>query len=281
MESINITASDGYELSALFGSAVGRCQGSVIISSATSIRKEFYINFASFLNENGYNVLLFDYRGIGGSAPNDLKSANFFMHEWGTFDMNAALNYLVYEKQLTNIIWVGHSIGGQLVGFIENQRHLKKIVTVNAGVGYWGYFPFPMSIAMWVMWHLVSPVILKWYGYGMMRKIGWGEDLPRNTILEWKGWCTNKDYYMPYLHQKLNVDRFYHITIPVTSIYTSDDYLANDRTVPLMMEFFPNAPVDIRKIIVDDYTDEKVGHNGIFRRKFRTSLWPLLINALT
>ncbi|MEP6737555.1 MAG: hypothetical protein ABJA70_18670 [Chryseolinea sp.] len=115
----------------------------------------------------------------------------------------------------------------------------------------------------------------------MMRKIGWGEDLPRNTILEWKGWCTNKDYYMPYLHQKLNVDRFYHITIPVTSIYTSDDYLANDRTVPLMMEFFPNAPVDIRKIIVDDYTDEKVGHNGIFRRKFRTSLWPLLINALT
>ncbi|MEP6737556.1 MAG: alpha/beta fold hydrolase [Chryseolinea sp.] len=120
MESINIAASDGYELSALFGSAAGRCQGSVIISSATSIRKEFYINFASFLNENGYNVLLFDYRGIGGSAPNDLKSANFFMHEWGTFDMNAALNYLVYEKKLTNIIRVGHSIGGQLVGFIEN-----------------------------------------------------------------------------------------------------------------------------------------------------------------
>lgn len=280
MESIGITASDGYVLSGLFGKPDGIPRGTAVISSATCIKKEFYINFATFLTDAGYNVLLFDYRGIGGSAPKDLRSARFYMHEWGTHDMNAALNFLVNEKGLTDIVWIGHSVGAQLVGFVENQKHIKKIIAINAAVGYWKYFPFPMNISVWLLWYLISPVILQIYGYGVMRKIGWGEDLPRNTILEWKKWCTNKDYYRMYLLEKLQADRFYQLTIPVTALYTSDDYIANDKTVPLMMKFFPNAKVDIRKINIERYTRDKVGHSGIFRKKFKQTLWPLIVNSL-
>ena len=104
MQKIIITAADGYQLSALYAEPVRESIGTIILSSATGIKKEFYINFARFLVQNGYRVLLYDYRGIGESAPVNLKTSQSYMHEWGTLDMNAVLDFMVNEKGLNDII---------------------------------------------------------------------------------------------------------------------------------------------------------------------------------
>lgn len=275
-----ITAVDGYRLSALCCSPVGDSKGTIVLSSATGIKKEFYINFAKFLNQTGYHVLLFDYRGVGGSAPANLKALKSYMHEWGTKDMNAVLNYLINEKGMTGIIWVGHSVGAQLIGFLEHQHHLKRVIAMNAALGYWRYFPFPMRWLIWILWYFIGPLMVKLYGYGKMQKIGWGENLPGNILLEWREWCLSKDYFMRCLIRQKQMDRFYDFTIPITALYTSDDFIANDKTVPLMMKFFPNAPHKIIKLAVEKHTVFKVGHSGIFRKKFEKSLWPLLLRAI-
>tara|TARA_R110001592_G_C13183107_1_gene751157 strand:- start:1610 stop:2455 length:846 start_codon:yes stop_codon:yes gene_type:complete len=278
--SIIITAIDGYKLSALYSTPVAENIGTIVLSSATGVKKEFYRHFKEYLVRNGYNVLLYDYRGIGGSAPNDLRGSFAYMHEWGTMDMNAALNYLVEEKGLTNIIWFGHSLGAQLIGFLEKQQHIKKVISLNAAVGYWGLFPFPMNITVCFLWYVIYPVMIKFYGYGAMSKIGWGENLPKNVLGEWREWCLNKDYFKKTLQQKLNTDKFYLFTTPITALYISDDYIANDKTVPPMQQFFPNAPYEIIKIKVKKYTSYKVGHTGIFRKKFENTLWPLLVDIV-
>jgi predicted alpha/beta hydrolase len=280
MEEVIIQAADGYRLSALYGTTSFCDKGIAVVSSATGVKKEFYINFALFLIEQGYDVLLFDYRGIGGSAPVDLRSSPIYMHEWGIKDMNAVMNYLVAERRRASITWIGHSVGAQLTGFIEHHDRIRKVVMVNAAIGYWGYFPFPMNVGIWMMWYLVSPLMLRIFGYGKMRQIGWGEDLPRNAIIEWREWCTNPHYYRKCVNDMLRTDRFYHFTKPVTALYMSDDYIANDKTVSLMMQFFPNAPVNIRKIWTTDYTLHKVGHMGFFRKKFRNTLWPLIVESM-
>jgi predicted alpha/beta hydrolase len=280
MKQLFITASDGYRLSALYATPVDGHLGTIIISSATGIKKEFYINFSQFLVKEGYNVLLYDYRGIGGSAPADLRSLASYMHEWGTKDMNAVLDFLVEEKGLTNIIWLGHSVGAQLVGFLNNRQHISKVISINAALGYWGYFPFPRKWGIWLLWYLVGPLMIKVYGYGNMTRIGWGENLPRNILMEWRAWCLNKNYFRCSLQQLLQTDKFYHFTIPITAIYTSDDFIANDKTVSLMRHFFPNAPYTIFKLAVSRYTSDKVGHTGIFRRKFERNLWPVLVEMI-
>lgn len=280
MENITIIAADGYGLSALYATPVGDSAGTILLSSATGIRKEFYINFSRFLIQNGYKVLLYDYRGIGGSAPRNLKTSNAYMHEWGTMDMNAVLNYLVVEKGLTDIIWVGHSIGAQLIGFLEQQEHISKVIAINAALGYWRYFPFPTKLGIWAMWYFVGPLMVRLYGYGKMKKIGWGENLPKNIVMEWREWCLSKTYFMACLQKKLHTDRFYDFTIPITAVYTSDDFIANDKTVPLMMKFFPNSPQTIMKLSVQEHTPYKVGHVGIFRKKFEKNLWPLLVDVI-
>lgn len=280
MRKITIRAGDGYPLGALFGEPQGRPMGTIIISAATGVRKEFYYNFSKFLIESGYRVLLYDYRGIGESAPSDIRTSSAFMHEWGTQDMNAVLDYLIEEEALTDIIWVGHSIGAQLVGLLKNKSHIMKVISINAALGYWGYLPYPMKAVVWVLWYIIGPMLTTLCGYGAMKKIGWGENLPRNVLLEWRSWCLNKNYYMNFLKSEIHTDRFYNFTIPITAIYTSDDYIANDTTASLMMEFFPNAPISLFKLDVTKYTGEKVGHTGIFRKRFERILWPLLLRII-
>lgn len=281
MKKITIDAADGYPLSAIRKSALEQAKGTVIISSATGVKKEFYINFAEFLVEQGYNIMLFDYRGIGESAPADMRSSLIYMHEWGTKDMNAVLTYVTKTWGVHNIIWLGHSIGSQLVGFLENHQHIRKVISVSAALGYWRYFPQPMRAVVWMLWHIVSPLIVKVYGYGMMKRIGWGEDLPKNALLEWRKWCLCDTYYMSFIKEHFNTDRFYHFKSPIQAVYMSDDYIANDKTAPLMMKFFPNASTEVIKINAVQYTKEKVGHNGIFRKRFETSLWPVLMKLVS
>lgn len=280
MEKIFIYAADGYQLSALWFTPVNDSIGTIVISSATGVKKEFYINFSNFLVQKGYTVLLYDYRGIGGSAPHNLKSLKSYMHEWGTKDMNAILDHLVNDKGLTGIIWIGHSVGAQLIGFVEQQSHISKVIAINAALGYWGYFPFPMKFIIWLLWYIIGPSLISIYGYGTMKKIGWGENLPKNILMEWREWCLSKVYFKPLLNKKLGADKFYHFTVPITAIYTSDDFIANDKTVPLMMNFFPNSPYGIFKLRVERYTQHKVGHIGLFRQKFKKTLWPVLLNVI-
>lgn len=277
MEKLTITASDGYQLSALYASPDQKSRGSIVISSATGVKKEFYIHFAGFLVGQGYHVLLFDYRGIGGSAPADLRTMDAYMHEWGTKDMNAVVDYLVHEKGLKEIIWLGHSVGAQLVGFVDHAEHIAKVVSVNSALGYWRYFPLPWRWLIWALWYFVGPLMVKFYGYGVMNKIGWGENLPRNMLLEWRTWCLNRSYFRGSLTQLLDAGQFVHFTRPITAVYMSDDFIANDKTVPLMMGFFPNSPHQILKLSVREHTRGKVGHTGIFRKKYREELWPVLM----
>ncbi len=280
MKKIIITAADGYPLSALLGVPLTNLKGVIVISSATCTKKEFYLNFANFLVRNGYIVLLYDYRGIGGSAPADLRKSEIYMHEWGTLDMNAVLDYLVIEKKVTGIIWLGHSIGAQLVGFLKNRQHITKVISVSAALGYWGYFPYPMRASVWLLWYVIGPLLIKIHGYGQMQKIGWGENLPKNAILEWREWCLSKTYYMDFLSKELGSNCFNDFNIPITALYISDDHIANDLTAPLMMQFFPNSPFKLIKVDVKRYTKLKVGHTGIFRKRFEESLWPYLLNTI-
>jgi predicted alpha/beta hydrolase len=279
MKKVTIEAEDGYPLSALFGQPVTVSSRTIIISAATGVKKEFYLNFARFLIGHGYCVLLYDYRGIGESAPQNLKTSSIYMHEWGTQDMNAVLDYLV-DEGYTAVIWLGHSIGAQLVGLLKNRNHVQKVISINAALGYWGYLSGPMKIVVWLLWYVVGPMMIRLYGYGVMKKIGWGENLPRNALLEWRSWCISKTYYRDFLKNSIQSDRFYNFTIPITAIYTSDDYIANDKTASLMMQFFPNAPCELIKLEVRNFTTLRVGHVGIFRKRFEYVLWPWLLHAI-
>ena len=96
-------------------------------------------------------------------------------------------------------------------------------------------------------------------GYRLSALFGKPVDTPGGTItinalMEWRSWCISKTYYMDFLKHRIQTDRFYNFTVPITAIYTSDDYIANDKTASLMMQFFPNAPCELIKLDVHKFT---------------------------
>jgi predicted alpha/beta hydrolase len=279
MEKIIIVAKDNYQLSAIQMKPVDSIAGYCIVNSATGIKKEYYLRFAQYLVQHGFAVLLYDYRGIGESAPHDLRALQTQMHEWATKDMNAVLDHAVNKKGWTNIIWVGHSVGAQLMGLLTNRHHIKKVLAINASIGYWAYFTFPYNWMVLLVWS-VGYMATKAFRYAPMNRFGWGEPLPAGVFYEWRKWCHTKYHFRDYLLNNYKKSVFTDFNIPITAIYTSDDYIANHKTVPSLLSFYPNAPQKMIAINIKQHKEKKVGHTGIFRKRFEKNLWPIIMDAI-
>lgn len=280
MQTISFTASDGYVLTGLWAVPVADNKGTIIINSATGVKKEYYLRFAQYLVQNSYQVLLYDYRGIGESAPKTLKGFVATMHEWGTLDMNAALNYVVNEKQCEKVTWIGHSVGAQMMGLLAQRHKIEKVIAINASTGYWNYFTFPYKYMVLSLWLFIGPPLTTLHGYAPMDKIGWGEPLPVGVYFEWRKWCLSKHHFKDFLQQHIGESVFTDFTAPISAVHTSDDYIANKRTVPRLLDFYPNSPNKITCIKPGDYGFSAIGHTGIFRKKFENTLWPLLLSEI-
>lgn len=281
MEQISFTTADGYQLHGLWLVPVATYKGTILFSSATAIKKEYYLPFAQYLVQNGYRVLIYDYRGIGASKPAaGLKNFKATMYEWGSLDMSAAIHFLVEQKQVNELIWMGHSVGAQLMGIVPHQHIIKKVIAINASTGYWGYFPFPYNIGILSLWLSIGPLLTLLYGYAPMDKLGWGQPLPSGVYFQWRKWCLSPHHFKPLLEKLHNSSTFAHFTAPITSIYPSDDYISNDRTVKELLAFFPAAPNNLVRIKPADYGLKKIGHTGLFRRKHENNLWPLVVEAI-
>lgn len=280
MQTISFPASDGYMLAGLWAIPVAEHKGTIIINSATGVKKEFYLRFAQYLVQNGYKVLLYDYRGIGESAPASLKGFTAYMHEWGTKDMNGALRFVVKEKGIDKVTWIGHSVGAQLMGLLEQRHIITKVIAINASTGYWNYFTFPYNYMVLSLWMFAGPLLTKLYGYAPMNKIGWGEPLPSGVYYEWRKWCLSKSHFTEFLKEHTRQAIFTDFTAPITAIHTSDDYIANKKTVPALLDFYPASTHKIICIKPSDHGVAAIGHTGIFRRKHEKTIWPLLVNSI-
>jgi predicted alpha/beta hydrolase len=74
----------------------------VIINSATSVRCRYYSRFASFLFGEGFDVITYDYRGIGESRPVSLRG-----FDAGWIDMQAVT---IRRLRVRHALHEGHPV---------------------------------------------------------------------------------------------------------------------------------------------------------------------------
>lgn len=106
-------AIDGYPLAALLLEPASLPQGVVQVHSGTGYKKEFYLKLATYLAEQGWAVVLFDYRGIGGSRPaSGLKGFEAYMRWWGQRDMTGVLDWVATAFRSCPVLrWVTVPVG--------------------------------------------------------------------------------------------------------------------------------------------------------------------------
>ncbi len=274
---ITFTARDG---TALGGIWIGdeRAKAGLLISSATAVRADFYVNFAKGAAARGFGCLVYDCRGVGMSRPKHLRGYQASMADWGQLDAPAALDELIDRVGDVPIFTLGHSVGGHLIGFMDNHAKITANAFVAVGSGYWGgHWPrhWPLEF---LFFHLVGPWNLLRYGYLQHGGMWQGTDLPAGVYTQWRKWCLNRNYLLDDLRAgRLGTHYFDEVRSPICSFGFTDDAVVNIKTLPQSLGWYSRAPSKTIWVAPTSIGVEKIGHLGAFSRK-SSGFWDLPLN---
>jgi len=274
-EPLRISASDGYALGAnIFGpESTGPI---VVVNGATGVKQRYYARFALWLAERNCTVITYDYRGIGESRPHHLRGFTGSLRDWGQLDFEGVLRFASTLAPSRPVAVIGHSVGGQLLGFAPSNTQLGRAVTVGSQSGSWRHWPGARKLMMWAVWNGLMPAFTHLFGY-LPGKLGTGEDLPKNVALEWARWGRHREFFKD---DGISTEGFSRLTLPIESFSFTDDSYAPSSAVDWLHGLFSNARVQRHHLAPADLEAKAIGHFGAFNTRFNDTLWPRLAVAL-
>jgi predicted alpha/beta hydrolase len=277
MTKIGVITDDGFELHATTFGDAPRCRAAVLIAPGMGVEQHFYAAFAQWLAERGFFVATFDYRGIGHSRPpqyrQSLRGFEADLMTWAGRDCAAMVDYTAARAAGKPLLWIGHSLGGQLLALVPNHERVAAMLTVACGSGYWRENSLRLRSVVWWLWYLLVPLTLRRYGYfpgRRLRKVG---DLPAGVMRQWRQWCLHRDYLVGCEGDAVR-RRYAEVTTPILSLSFTDDQYMSRANVESLHGFYCAAPRETRRISPREIGARSIGHGGFFRRRCAESLWP-------
>ena len=280
-ENLNIQCQDGYTLSARFYAHQNKIAKPlpVLICPATGITKQFYNSYATWLCEQGYDVLVFDFRGIGESLYEPLKKSTASIVQWGQLDIPAAIETLLDKTNAPQVILLGHSAGGQLLGIVPNYDKVAKVVAVSGSTGHVKDLKGRTKLLAPVMFNVIFPIARFTLGYGPTNAIGMGENLPKDVAREWAQFCSKPGYVINALGKTVQYDFHKQINCPITAVWSSDDEIATEANVKDLLRLYPNADTQMIELKPKATGHKAIGHMMMFKSSHK-NLWPVIEEAL-
>lgn len=267
---LTLVAADGHPLAATAFEPAGRPVAAVQINGATGVPRRYYRAYAEFLAAQGFAVLTYDYRGIGGSRYRGHED-RVRMSRWGSHDLAAGLDWLDRQYPQLPVLAVGHSAGGQLLGLAANNRRVAAALSIASQSGYWGLWPRTLQPVMAALWYAVLPATSTLLGRipaGLM-----GAELPAGVADEWARWCRSPHYVSDpsgqpireHFHAYRGRMRFYAIG--------DDDFYAPQAAVAALAGFYRRAQTEVLRIEPSEHGLSRIGHFGFFRSGMPAALW--------
>lgn len=271
---ISIQCEDGFELAGTIFVPTSTAKSTVMIAPATGIKRQFYNAFSKHLCKNGFVVLTFDNRGIGGSRGESINLPSISLVNWGRLDMTAVLEYLKHNYSGIEHHLIGHSAGGQLVGLMKNAHNLKSIFNFGSSSGslYYTRFPFKLKSYFWL--NLYIPLSNLVFGHTKSEWLGMGEALPKKVSTEWARWCNGKGYVAVDLDTKITSHFYSELVLNTLWVHATDDEIANYENVKDMVRVYSRIKSEILTLSPKDYGFKDIGHMKFFSSKKR-ELWSL------
>lgn len=279
-ERITITCADGVHLQGHYAPACGGAPGlPVLLSPATGVKQHFYLRFVGWLAAQGHDVLVFDYRGIGLSRQGHLKHNKATLAEWGQQDQVAALNWLLQRTGSEQVLMLGHSAGGQMIGLLPNHRRVARLVGVSASTGWFRGMRLGFRLKAHLGLRCLVPLGTLVKGYGPTSAVGLGEDLPAGVARQWGQWCAAGGYATNAVRGQPERDFHAEVRTPITVLYAEDDDIATPTTVADLLRTFPATHKQALRIKPASHGLKAIGHIDWFRASHQ-ALWPMIASSL-
>lgn len=270
---VAITCRDGLRLQGhLWETPVNAKAGRVIINPATGVPARFYHRYARFLADRGFDVLTYDYRGIGLSRPQDLRGCGFRWRDWGELDFDATVRFMEGCGD-GPLLAVGHSIGGFLPGLAEGGARLSRMLTVGAQFAWWGDYDRSQRLKLVLKWHLAMPLLTALCGYFPGRRLGWLEDLPAGVANEWSFRRSRFERSHPRTMREIVLTRMSAFSAPILAVTVSDDPLGTVAAARRTLGCYTGADRTLVHLSPADYGREAIGHFNLFHDMHAPGFW--------
>ncbi|HOY42147.1 MAG TPA: hypothetical protein PLX60_09805 [Chitinophagales bacterium] len=248
-------------------------KGVIQLNSGTCIPQKVYWNFANYLTNNGYVTITFDY----SDAFNYTSDVS---HPTWIKDIESVFDYIIQEYPESKKYIIGHSSGGQFVGYISNASKIDKLFLIASSNGYIKNLKLPLRIVMSFFWKIVVPYSIKRYGYMNNKILGTSGGFPKNIILELRSWCYQPDFFIPFYKEKQVRSNYHSITSQVKAYHLADDAIANRKSCEYILNLYSNANRNIETLYAKDYSMKKFGHRGFYHAAAESKLWPKFLKEL-
>lgn len=276
MKQIEITSNSNTISATLFESQ--KEDTVLIIASATGVKQEYYFQFSQYVSDRGVSVITFDYNGIGRSLTKPIGEVSSNAADWGMSDLESIIQYVLKNYANSKKVILGHSIGGQLIGLAQSSTKIDKIILVAAQSGYWKFWKGVGRIKMWFNWYILFPILIKLFGFLNSKKLSGMENLPKNVANQWRNWGKNSDYI---LSDTTITSKYYeNIVVEITSFSIDDDDFAPKEAVKWMTNQYRNSKIQHRHLNPNDFQVSKIGHFGVFKKKFESSIWRVFFDEI-
>jgi predicted alpha/beta hydrolase len=280
MKAETIAAADGMKLAVRIYEPDSPDRGSVVIGGAMGVRQEYYAPFAQWLAGQGWRVVTFDYRGSGDSGPSGrtLRGFKADLFDW-THDYEAAIDHAHAALPERPLYLLGHSLGAQLPGLLENQDKVSGMLSMAAGSGYWRENAPRLKRVVFYFWFVLVPLVTWLFGYfpgRSLRKVG---DLPAGVVMQWRKWCLNPRYSVGAEGEAVR-QRYASARFPVRAVSITDDELMTLRGTQSLVDLYTNAPCQVQRLAPDELGVRRLGHFGPFRSEHEARLWPRMAEWL-
>jgi predicted alpha/beta hydrolase len=263
---LTLTCADGTPLAAsLFtGPAPTRA---ILFAGALGVPRRFYAPFLAHLAASGAAVLTFDYRGMAESAPSTLKGYDATLDDWADLDLPAALSFLRSSFPSLPLTWIGHSMGGQLLGLCAADvlEPVSHAVLIAAQHGHWRNWQGWPRFAMAALWWAAIPLSTRLTGRLPMSTFGQGLDAPAGVARQWARWGRSRDYIVGHARRRSRRSGFDSYRGSLISYAITDDTYAPPSTVRPLVAAFTATRGEYRELSPRDLGVDKIGHFGGFK----------------
>ena len=263
-------AVDGYELAVTRFPAQGKAWATMCIAAAMGVKRDFYAPLARFFAENGIHVLTFDYRGMGGSRRGKLSDLECDVRTWIERDLAAMLAEARNPDPYLPLLYVGHSLGGQVLGVTPGREAVRAMVTVNAGSGYYRLND-KLKLRLRLLWFVFFPLFTRLFGYFPGKRLRMVGDLPRGVAHQWRRWCLHREYLLA--EGDAWRMKMAQMNAPILRYSFSDDDMITERATDSLHSFYRGARIDRRHISPAQVGEKRIGHFGFFNPRNRDKLW--------
>ncbi len=282
-----ITAADGYPIGGFLWrhAEPDDDRSVVIVTAATSVRCHYYSRFAAYLFEHGFDVITFDYRGIGESRPESLRGFDATYFDWGILDLEAVLDYVAKKFPGRFVDVAAHSIGGFTVGLAPSAHRIRRIVSVGAQYAYWRDYRAGKRLQMLFRWHLLMPLITAVSGYFPGERLGWLEDTPRGVVRQWA--ALHRRFESGVFAQRPErtsgvtlEERFRSLTADILAVGVTDDEFGTDAAISRLLDHFTSCERFHLRVSPRSIGHDSIGHFAFFHSRYESTLWGIALEWL-